>query len=259
MSYVPPEVEYVSYVNYQEALAITHNSTLFGSSVLLELPQVNFAIFPSDIVYEVVIQPPEPQFSGSTTILQLTQDRVSALVNDMSLVNLTKARAPFAYNGYIVQELLMRKFGEQEYNLGFLSVVNQHIILSNDANTGLQDVEFVLDQIRANAANLFDDITVRRAVYATGVTDQSYAGLFVGMFSTQLNDTKMAVKSIVGNGNSILVSRALLFPTPDIALERLDQAHQIYRGTASFRILDSWLVVEYTYPLTRLQAELTGI
>ena len=235
MSYVPHQVEYVSFVNYEESLAITHNSTLFGSSVLLELPQVNFAVFPSDIVYEVVIQPPEPQFSGSTTILQLTQERTSALVNDMALVNLTKARAPFVYNGYMVQELLMRKFGEQEFNFGYLSVVNQHVILSNDKNTGLQDVEFVLDQVRTNATNLFDDITVRRAVYATGVTDQSFAGLFVGMFSTQLNDTKMAVKSVVGNGNSILVSRALLFPTSDVALERLDQAHQVYRGSASFQ------------------------
>jgi hypothetical protein len=259
MSYVPRDSEYVSFVNYKEAMAITHNSTLFGSSMLLALPQVNFVIFPEDIVYEVVLQPPEPKFSGSTSIIQLTPGSGNAFASALALVNQTKVRAPFAYNGHMVQELLMQKLGDQKSSLGYLSVVNQNVILSDDQNTGLQDVEFVLDQISTDVPNFFDNNTIQRGVYAAGVTDQSYAGLFVGKFSTQLNDTQMAVKSITANGNSILVSRSFLFPTTTLAIQRLDQAHYLYRGGATFSILDSWLVVEYDYPPTRLQAELTGI
>jgi hypothetical protein len=259
MPYVPKSAEYVGYVNYDEAVSITHNSSLFGNSLLLEFQQLNFAVYPSDIVYEVVIQPPEPQYSGSTTLLKLTLQKENELVNSLMSANQTKIPKPFAYDGYTVHELLMFKEGDQRSNLGYTSIVNQHVILSNDPNTARQDLEFVLDQIGSNATSLFDEVAVRQAVYATGVTDQSYAGLFVGLFSTQLNDTKMAAKSIVGNGNSLVVSRALLFPSPDIALERVNQAHIVYRNASSYRILDSWLVVEYNYPLTRMQPELTGI
>lgn len=96
-------------------------------------------------------------------------------------------------------------------------------------------------------------------MYATGVTDQSYVALFVGRFPTQLNDTVMATKSIIGNGDSIQVSRALLFPSSDVALQRLAQARQVYRNADSYRILDSWLVVTYTYPPARIQSEIVGI
>ena len=258
MPYVPRETEYVSYVNYEQAIALTHNSSLFGVNDLFELPPLGFRIFPMDIMYEVVIQLPEPQFSGSTTLLRLTNIKADELVNDLGSANTTKARAPFSYDGYMVYELLMRKFGDQESSFGFMAIVNQNIIFSNDKTTGLQNVKTILDQIGSNATSLFDETNVRTAVYATGVTDQNYAALFVAMFTTQLNDT-MAVKSIVGNGGAIVVSRALLFPSSDIALEHFSQAHQIYRDATSYRILDSWLVVQYDYPLSRMQSELIGI
>ncbi len=56
-------------------------------------------------------------------------------------------RAPFGYDGYKVHELLMRKFGDQESSLGFMAIVNQHVVLSNDKTKGLQNVETTLDQI----------------------------------------------------------------------------------------------------------------
>ncbi len=137
--------------------------------------------------------------------------------------------------------------------------MNQHILLSNDKNTGLQNVQAILDKVSSNGQGLFDDLRVRRSVYASGVTDQSYVALFVGRFPTQLNDTVMATKSIIGSGGSIQVSRALLFPSSDIALQRWNQAHQVYRNANSYRILDSWLVVTYNYPPTKMQTELVGI
>jgi hypothetical protein len=69
----------------------------------------------------------------------------------------------------------------------------------------------------------------------------------------------MVIKSVIGNGDSISVSRALLFPTSDTALERLDQAHEVYKNAASYRILDSWLVVTYDYPIDKMRSELIGI
>jgi len=259
MSYVPSSTEYVAFVSYQQATQITHNSSLFGAESVFELPQLNFKIFPTDIIYELVVQPPEPRYSGSTEILQLTLDAEARLVDDLQSANTTKIPAPFVYDDLTIHELLMQRFGDKAPSLGYMSIVKHHLILSNDMNTALQDVEFVLDQNSSNAPTLFDNVTVRQAVYATGVTDQTYVGLFVGMFPTQLNDTRMAAKSIISDGNSITVSRALLFPTPDIALGRLGQAHEIFQRATSYRILDSWMVVSYDYPLVRLPAELTGI
>jgi hypothetical protein len=153
----------------------------------------------------------------------------------------------------------MQEIGDKSASLGYLAVVNHHILLSNDKTTGLQNVQAILDQISSNGPSLFDDVTVRRSVYATGVTDQTYVALFVGRFPTQLNDTVMATKSIIGNGDSIQVSRALLFPSSDIALQRWNQAHQVYRNADSYRILDSFLVVTYNYPPTKIQTEIVGI
>jgi hypothetical protein len=153
----------------------------------------------------------------------------------------------------------MRKFGDQYANLGYLTLFNQDLVLSNDKSKALQDVKAIVDQASSQGNSLFDDTNVRRGTYATGVENQSYVGLYVGMFSTQLNDTKMVVKSVIGNGDSISVSRALLFPTSDTAMERLDQAHEVYKNAASYRILDSWLVVTYDYPVGRMRSELIGI
>lgn len=259
MPYVPSDAQYVGYVNYRQAYYASHNSSLLGTETLLEIPQLGLEIIPMDITYEVVIQLPEPKYSGSTTILQLTAKRQTDLVNDLASVNVTRTHLPFNYDGYMVYELLMRKFGDQNLNLGYMTVFNNHLMLSNDKSSGLQNVEAILDHVSSSEKSLFDDITVRQAVYATGVTDENYVGLYVGMFSTQLNDTKMVVKTVIGNGDSISVSRALLFSTSGIALEHLNEAHEIYKNAASYRILDSWLVVTYNYPLGKLRSELIGI
>ena len=259
MSYIPGYAEYVDYVDYSQAYAVSHNSSLFSSASVLQLSQLGFQIYTSDIDYEVDVQLPQPQFSGTATILQLATTRESNLIGDLSSLNSSKIAPMLSYDGYRVYELLMRRFGDQESSLGFLTVVNEQTILSNDKTSALQNVKAILDQVTSNRLSLFDDTNVRRAIFATGITDQQYVGLFVGMFPTQLNDTKMAVKSIIGVGDAIQVSRALLFPSSDVALSRLDQAHKIYKYAASYRILDSWLVVTYTYPLSRLPAELTGI
>jgi hypothetical protein len=259
MTFVPNDAQYVAYVNYGQAYAITHNASLYGTKYLFELPQLGFQILPMDILYEVEIELPPSQYSGSATVLKFTPQKQTELINDLESVKPATVNPPVNYDGYKVYELLMRKFGDQIANQGFLSIVNQQLIFSNDKSSARQNVQAILDEISFNAAGLFDDVTVRQAVFATGVTDQEYVGLYVAKFATQLNDTKMIVKSVIGNGDSISVARALLFPSSDVAVARLAQAHQVYRNAASYRILDSWLVVTYNYPLYRLQSELIGV
>ena len=259
MPYVPADAEFVGYVNYRQAYFVSGNSSLFGESALIQLPQLGFSIIPVDLTYEVAIQLPEPKYSGSAILLQVSDSKQTSLSQELASANITKVRPPVIYDGFSLYTLLMQEIGDKSASLGYLAVVNHHILLSNDKTTGLQNVQAILDQISSNGPSLFDDVTVRRSVYATGVTDQTYVALFVGRFPTQLNDTVMATKSIIGNGDSIQVSRALLFPSSDIALQRWNQAHQVYRNADSYRILDSFLVVTYNYPPTKIQTEIVGI
>lgn len=259
MAYVPANAEYVGYVNYREAYSASGNSSLFGESVLIELPELGFEIIPLDITYEVAIQLPEPTYSGSVLLLQVSAAKQTIISDELASANLTKIHPPLIYDGFTLYGLLMQELGDKTPSLGYLAVVNHHLIVSNDKNTALQNVQAILDQISSNRGSLFDNVTIRRSVYATGVTDQSYIALFVGRFPTQLNDTEMATKSVIGNGGSIQVSRALLFPSSDIALARWGEAHQVYKNAASYQVLDSWLVVTYDYPLTRIQTEIIGI
>ena len=259
MPYVPADAEFVGYINYRQAYSVSGNSSLFGESALIQLPQLGFSIIPLDLTYEVAIQLPEPKYSGSAILLQVSDGKQTSLSQELASANVTKVRPPVIYDGFSLYTLLMQEIGDKSASLGYLAVVNHHILLSNDKTTGLQNVQAILDQISSNGPSLFDDVTVRRSVYATGVTDQTYVALFVGRFPTQLNDTVMATKSIIGSGGSIQVSRALLFPSSDIALQRWDQAHQVYRNADSYRILDSFLVVTYNYPSTKIQSEIVGI
>jgi len=259
MAYVPANAQYVSYVNYGEAYAVSGNFSLFGDSVLIELPQLGFEIIPLDVIYEVGIQLPEPPYSGSALLLQVSAQKQAGLSDELQSVNLTKISPPHIYDGFALYGLLMREVGDNSPSLGYLAIVNHHIILSNDKNTGLENVQAILDQIASARSSLFDNVTIRRSVYATGVTDQSYIALFIGRFPTQLNDTEMATKSVIGNEGSIQVSRALLFPSSDVAFARLGEAHQVYKNASSYQVLDSWLVVTYGYPLTRIRPEIVGI
>ena len=259
MAYVPANAVYVTYVNYGEAYALSGNFSLFGDSVLIKLPQLGFEIIPLDITYEVAIQLPEPTYSGSALLLQVSAQKQTSLSDELESANFTKVSLPHIYDGFTLYGLLMQEIGDNSPSFGYLAIVNHHIILSNDKNTGLQNVQALLDQIRSARGSLFDNVTIRRSVYATGVTDQSYIALFVGRFPTQLNDTEMATKSVIGNEGSIQVSRALLFSSSDVALARLDDAHKVYKNASSYQVLDSWLVVTYGYPLTRIRPEIVGI
>ena len=259
MPYVPADAEFVGYINYRQAYFVSGNSSLFGESALIQLPQLGFSIIPVDLTYEVAIQLTEPKYSGSAILLQVSNSKQTSLSQELASANVTKVRPPIIYDGFSLYTLLMQEIGDKSASLGYLAVVNHHILLSDDKTTGLQNVQAILDQISSNGPSLFDDVTVRRSVYATGVTDQTYVALFVGRFPTQLNDTVMATKSVIGNGDSIQVSRALLFPSSEIALQRWDQAHQVYRNADSYRILDSFLVVTYNYPPTKIQTEIVGI
>jgi hypothetical protein len=153
----------------------------------------------------------------------------------------------------------MKELGDKTAGLGYLAIVNGNVVLSTDKTSALQNVEAILDQVSSGRPSLFDDATVRRGIYATGVTDQNCVAVFVGRFPTQLNDTEMATKSVIGTSGSIQVSRAFLFPSSGVALQRWSQAHTVYRDADTYSILDSWLVVTYVYPLSRLPVEIVGI
>jgi len=259
MAFVPSNTEFVGYVNYQQVYSVTGNSSLLGTNVILSFTQLGFNIIPFDLVYEVGIQLPEPPYSGSALVLQLSSWKQTGLTQLLASVNKTKIQHPFSYDGYVVYGLLMKEVGDKVPGPGYLAIVSNHIVLSTDKTSALQNVEAVLDQVSSSRPGLFSDVTVRRSVYATGVTDQDCIAVFVGRFPTQLNDTEMATKSIIGNGGSIEVSRAFLFPSSDLALQRWSQAHTIYKDADAYSILDSWLVVTYNYPLSRLPVEIVGI
>jgi len=259
MAFVPANTEFVGYVNYQQAYSVTGNSSLFGANVIITFTQLGFNLIPLDLIYEVGIQLPEPAYSGSALVLQLSSSKQTTLMQLLATANLTRIERPLTYDGYTIYELLMREVGDKTPGLGYLAIVNGDVILSTDKTSALQNVEAVLDQISSGRAGLFDDVTVRRGIYATGLTNQNCVALFVGRFATQLNDSEMATKSVIGTGGSIQVSRAFLFPSSDLALQRWSQAHTIYRDADSYSILDSWLVVTYNYPLSRLPVEIVGI
>jgi len=259
MRYVPADAEYVGYVNYEQVYSDTGNYSLFGTNVILAFPQLGFNLIPLDLTYEVGIQLPEPQYSGSALVLQVSAPKQASLTQLLAAANFTKIQRPLMYDGYTVYGLLMKELGDKTVTAGYVAVVNGHIVFSNDKTSALQNVEVVLDQVSSGRPSLFDDVTVRRGIYATGVTDQSCMALFVGRFPTQLNDTEMATKSVIGTGGSIQVSRAFLFPSSDLALQRWSQAHTIYKDADTYSILDSWLVVTYNYPFSRLPVEIVGI
>jgi hypothetical protein len=256
MKYVPNPVETAFYLDYDSASALSGNPEYFGSDALLHLYQLNFSIFPQDVSYEVDIELPPPLFNGTVTVMALHNQQFGALQGAVE----RETKAPsFPYQGHSVRELLMRRSGDQKLLQGFLSTVDEYVIFSYDQVAGRRNVQKILDQFAFDAPSLFDNVTVRAGVYAAGVADQRYIGLQIGMFQTQLNQSQMIVKATVQDGTGILVTRSILFPSSDIALSQYGEAHRIYRDAASYKILDSWLVVAYRYPVDRLKIELSGI
>jgi len=257
MTFVPNQVQYVGYVNYHQAYAISGNLSLFGSKGMLQVPQLNLTIFPSDVMYELDIELVPPRFNGTVSILSLSQERLDAISNTLQYVNTTTIRTPISYDGDSIYTLLIRKFGESKIALAYLAVVDDKVILSYDQATGLQNVETILDQVSSNESNLFDNATIRDAIF---VTDSSLncIAFFVGMFPTQFAASNLIAKSVTYGVSSLIVTRAFLFPNPDLATNNLSEAEQIYSG-ASCTTADSWLTITQTYSIARLPTELSGI
>jgi hypothetical protein len=256
MKYVPSQVISAFYVDYDGAYVLYGSSQYFGSDALLYLYQSNFSIFPQDVSYEVDMELPPPQFNGTVTVMKLHDQQFGALQSAIEKV--TKAPSS-TYQGYVVRELLIRRPGEQNPLQCVLSVADGYAVFSYDPTKARQGVQRILDQFTFDAPSLFDNITVRTGVYATGVTNQLYIGLGIGMFQTVLNQSRMIVKSTIQDGTGILVTRSILFPSGDIALSQFGEAHRDYRDAANYKILDSWLVVSYNYPASRLKIELSGL
>jgi hypothetical protein len=254
MQYVPKSAEYALYTDFASAYSISGSTEIFGTQPLLQLYQLNVSIFPQDAAFEVDMQLSTSQFNATVTLTKLQ----SLKPLQTALQSYTKAPIS-AYQGFTLHTLLMRKASDQKLQQGFLSLADGYLIVSDDQAAGRQSVEMILDQFAFNAPSLFDDASVRRGVYAAGITDQQYMGLAVATFRTQLNDSQMIVKSVVKDQNGILVTRSILFPSSDTALSRFGEAHRVYRDASSYRILDSWLVVSYRYPVEKLRGELTGI
>jgi hypothetical protein len=194
----------------------------------------------------------------TVSIIQLRNDTMRIFTSELA-----KARIPSsAYDGYPVYSLLVvNPVASQQQKLlfGYVAVVEDGFVISIDPNNGKSGVETILDQYASNAPNLFANTDVRRGVYAGDAADVSYIGLFVGTFSSQFNNTRMIVKSIVQNGDGISVTRSILFPTSDLAMSEFGHAHNVYRVANSYIVLDQWLVISYSYTFDKLRGELTGI
>ena len=256
MKYVPSQVVSVFYVDYDRAYGLSGSSQYFGSDPLLYLYQSNFSLFTQDVSYEVDMELPPPQFNGTVTVIKLHDQQLGALRSAIERV--TKAPSS-TYQGYVVRELLILRPGEQKPLQCFLSIADGYAVFSYDPIKAQHGVQRILDQFAFDAPSLFDNATVRTGVYATGVTNQPYIGLGIGMFQTVLNQSRMIVKSTIQDGTGILVTRSILFPSGDMALNQFGEAHREYRDAANYKILDSWLVVSYNYPASRLKIELSGL
>jgi len=135
-------------------------------------------------------------------------------------------------------------------------------VISVDAQTGKDEVKTVLTQIAYDMPSLFDNSTIQKAVYASGITTGPYIALFLGMFSSQLDGSEMIVKSISsgsGPSNTISVTESVLFRDQNTALSRYGEAERIYRDAFSYAVLDSWLVMTYQYSTDQLRTEIRGI
>lgn len=255
MQYVPADAQYVSYINYEEVYLVSSNTEFFGSEPLLQLYQIDFRIEPQSVLHEVDVQFSVSQNDVTANLIKLRSDLIIELLK--SAENSTRIFKSSHY-GYPVYGLLMRYPKQPQFVLGYLSVVNDYTVVCGEERYGKEIVERVIDQYVSNKASLFDDYRVRKAVYASGVVNQTLVSLNIGMFATQLNGTQMIVKSIVPDTNGIVVTRSLMFPTEDLASNQFEEAHRVYRNASGYRILGSYLVVTYRYSVDKLRNELVG-
>ena len=259
MTFVPQTAQYVAYVDYQQAYSASGNATIFGRSPIFQFYQLQLEIPPQSILYDLDVQLPEPSSNSAVTVsvIKLRNDTMRILISAIAKTNLAKSE----YDGYPVYTILMINVASSQQKLinAIVAVAEGLLILSIDPNLGRAGVETILDQYTTNGPSLFDNYDVRRGIYASGATDKTYIGLFVGTFSSQFNNTRMIVKSVIAEGNGISVTRSVLFPTSDFAMDEFDHAHNVYRDAESYRVLDQWLVISYNYNYDKLRGELTGI
>jgi hypothetical protein len=260
MAFVPQASQYVAFINYQEAYSASGNTFLFGNAPIFQFYQLPIKVPPQSVIYDLDIQLPRPDAtSGAVTVsvVNLRNETLSVLVNEIVKTNLPKTE----YDGYPVYTLLIVDTTSSQQKLinAYTAVIEDGLVISIDQSYGKYGVETILDQYTSKAPTLFDNSDVRRGVYASGAATGPYIGLFVGTFSSQFNNTRMIVKSVIPNGNGISVTRSVLFPSSDFAMSEFGHAHNVYRNADSYRVLDEWLVISYNYTIDKLRGEITGI
>lgn len=259
MAFVPQTAQYVAYVDYQEAYSISGNTLLFGTLPLFQFYQLPVNIPPQSVIYDLDIQVPQPVGSGAVTVsvVKLRNDTLDITLNELAKTNLPRTN----YDGYSVYDLLAvdETSSPQKLISIYTAIVGDELIVSIDPNYGKYGVETILDQYTSQAPTLFDNSNVRRGVYASGAASGPYIGLFVGTFSSQFNNTRMIIKSIIPDSNGITVTRSVLFSSSDLAMSEFGHAHNVYRNANSYRVLDQWLVISYNYATDKLRGEITGI
>jgi len=259
MTFIPQTAEYVAFVDYQQAYSTSKNTFLFGTSPLFQFYQLPVSIPPQSVIYDIDIQIPQPVSTGAVTVsvINLRNDTLQIFKSELAKANLPKTE----YDGYSVYNLLTVDQTSSALKLinAFTAIIDNGVILSIDQTNGKYGVETILDQYTSQAPTLFDNPDVRRGVYASGATTGPFIGLFVGTFSSQFNNTRMIVKSVIQNSNGISVTRSVLFPSSDLAMSEFGHAHNVYRDANSYRILDQWLVISYDYSIDKLRGEITGI
>jgi hypothetical protein len=258
MTFVPQTAQYVAFVDYQQAYSASGNTFLFGTAPFFQFYQVPLNIPIQSVIYDLDIQVPQTGVSSAVTVsvINLRNDTLHILLNEFRKANLSKVY----YDGYPIYNLLIINAASQQKLISaYTAVIEGGLVLSLDQSYGKVGVETILDQYTSNAPSLFENSDVRRGLYASAAAEGSYIGLFVGTFSSQFNNTRMIVKSVLPNGNGISVIRSVLFPNSDSAMGEFDHAHDVYRDADSYKILDQWLVISYNYAFDKLRGELTGL
>ncbi|MGA8857529.1 MAG: hypothetical protein WB643_10235 [Candidatus Bathyarchaeia archaeon] len=260
MKFVPQNAQYVSFVNYQAALTTSGNVFLFGSQAIFQFYQLNVNVPPQSITFDLDVQLPQAGSNSAAvtvSVIGLRNDTLSFLINELAKTNTTGSQ----YDGYPAYNLLVVSSvaAQQKLISAYVAIVSGALVLSIDPNSAKYGVKTILDKYVSSTPTLFDNSDVRRGVYASGAAGTSYIALFVGTFSSQFNNTRMIVKSVIQNTNGISVTRSVLFPSSDFAMSEIGHAHNVYRNADSYRILDDWLVISYSYSIDKLRGELTGI
>jgi hypothetical protein len=260
MAFVPQTSQYVSFIDYHEAYMVSGNPLLFGAHAILQFYQISLDIPVQSVLFDLDIQLPPSSFNSaavSGSVIKIRNDTMRILLDTMVKMNLTKT----TYDGYpLYRLLLINPTSDPKLINAYTAIVDYSVlVVSTDQTFGRYAVETILDQYSSRTQNLFDKQEVRCGIYASGASDRPFIGLFVGTFSSQFNNTRMIVKSIVSDVTGIRVTRSVLFANSDLAIDAIGQAHRVYRDANRYSVLDQWLVITYNYALEKLRGELTGI